>query len=215
MTTLTISPSDCSSNSDSRRQFSSFFVYFEFGFPPPEPSGDVHAPCLMWLKHHVLTESCFLCKLAAAFLASCGHLGAGLTQKLAQGLQKTHFGSVLGTMLEDCGHMLPIFGRGWDSSLKVCLRLPEDCVEYLICFLECPVSLSLPCLSPFLLYLSGALTLLPFSPSLRLMQLSVAYPLDCCVVEAMRGVAKDHISMKPTRLALGLNNLVLASSAFR
>ena len=95
-------------------------------------------------------------------------------------------------------------GVGWDSSLKVCLRLLEDYVAYLICFLEFPVSLSLSCLSPFCLYLSGALDLLPLSPSLRLMQLSVAYPLDCCVVEATRSVAEDHISFRQLCWLLGL-----------
>jgi len=116
----------------------------------------------------------------------------------------THLGSILDAVWEDFGNILPILGgRGWDSSLRVCLRLLEDYVAYLICFLEFPMSLELSCLSPFRLYLSGALALLPLSPSLRLMQLSGAYPLDCCVVEATRSVAEDHISMKQPCWPLG------------
>jgi len=49
---------------------------------------------------------------------------------------------------------LPIFGgRGWDSSVRVCSGLLGAYVEHLMRFLEFPCS--------------GALALLPLSPSLR------------------------------------------------
>ena len=95
----------------------------------------------------------------------------------------------------------------------VCLRLLEDYVEYLMRFLGFDLSLSGPMSVSLSLSLFISLSLLPcsscfplsHSPSLRLMQLSFAYLLDCCVVEAARSAAEDHISLKQLCWLLGLS----------
>ena len=134
-------------------------------------------------------------RLKALYFASFGHLGAGWAQKSPQGLQKTHFGSVLGAISEDLGHILPIFGgRGWDSSLKVCLRLLEDYVEYLMRFLGFDLSLSGPMsvsLSLYL-YLSFPVALFQLFPSLPLSLLE-AHAAELCLPPGLlrgRGRAK-------------------------
>ena len=48
-------------------------------------------------------------RLKAAFLASFGDLGARWAQKSPQGLQKTHFGTLLGAVWEDLGYVLLTF----------------------------------------------------------------------------------------------------------
>ena len=45
-------------------------------------------------------------RLKTLYFASFGDLGAGWAQKSPQGLQKTHFGTLLGAIWEDLGYVL-------------------------------------------------------------------------------------------------------------
>ena len=48
-------------------------------------------------------------RLKTLYFASFGDLGAGWAQKSPQGLQKTHFGTLLGAIWEDLGYVFLTF----------------------------------------------------------------------------------------------------------
>jgi len=96
--------------------------------------------------------------LKACFFASFGDLCAGWTQKGYQCPQKSDFGSISSAIWADVAYVLPTFRwRGWDSSLEVRWRLPEDYIEYLLRFLSSDLFLS----SSMSVSLSLSLSLFP------------------------------------------------------
>jgi len=76
-------------------------------------SGADSRPCffIVFSAHFLILGSplASLGHLKASFFASFGDLGAGWAQKSSQGLQKTHFGTLLGAVWEVLGYVLLTF----------------------------------------------------------------------------------------------------------